>query len=322
MQRRSLLTFAATPLVAAPVARAAAQTPFPTRPIRLIVPYPPGGGVDIATRILAEPLAKHLGQQVVVENRSGAAGAIGVEAMALAAPDGHTLCMVAPGPLTVGPNLRPHPYDPLALTHVLRVVGAPLILIARPNLPATDVASLVQMVRARPEGVRFASGGAGTGTHLTGELFPLRAGGRMLHVPYRGAAPAISDLIAGQVDIYFSDTSALSFVRQGQVKALGVTTRERWPGLPDTPALSESLDGFDISNWNGVSAPPGTPPAIVARLDQAFRAALTDPEVLGRLQTTGFGPSILSGAAFDVFIRAESAAWAEVIRAANIRIDS
>jgi len=319
MRRRTLAGLSLVPLLAA---RPAAAQPagFPSRPVRLIVPYPPGGGVDVATRIIAEPLARQLEQQVVIENRSGAAGAIGIEAMANAPPDGHTLCMVAPGPITVGPHLRPHPYDPFALVHVARLVSAPLILVARRDLPAADVPALVRLVRERPEGVRYASGGPGTGTHMTGELFALRAGGRMLHVPYRGAAPALTDLVAGQVDIYFSDSSALPFVRQGQLRALAVTTRERWAGLPEVPALAETLDGFDIANWNGVSAPPGTPAPIAARLAEAFRASISDPAAAPRLEAAGFGNSFLAGAAFAAFIRAESAIWAEVIRTAGIQL--
>ncbi len=320
MHRRTLAGLAVLPLVATARHAAAQLAAFPSRSVRLIVPYPPGGGVDVATRIIAEPLTQLLGQQVVVENRSGAAGAIGIEAMANAPPDGHTLCMVAPGPITVGPHLRPHPYDPFALAHVARLVGAPLILVVRRDLPAADIPALVQLVRAQAEGVRFASGGPGTGTHMTGELFALRAGGKMLHVPYRGAAPALTDLVAGQVDLYFSDSSALPFVRQGQLRALAVTTRERWAGLPEVPALAETLDGFDIANWNGVSAPPGTPASVVARLAEVFRAGLADPTVAPRLEAAGFENSFLAGASLAEFIRAESGVWAEVIRTAGIRL--
>lgn len=322
MQRRPLLGMALMAAATVTHREALAQPAYPSRPVRLIVPYPAGGGVDVAARILAEPVARRLGQPVIIDNRSGAGGAIGTEAMANAPADGYTLVVSVPGPITVGPNLRPHPYSVATMTHVLRIVLSPLVLIARRDLPADDVAGLVQLVRQRPEGIRYASGGAGTGTHMTGELFALRAGGRMLHVPYRGAAPAVTDLMAGQVDIYFSDTSAIALVRQGQVKALGVTTKERWPGLPEVPALNETLDGFDISNWYGISAPAGTPADIVARLDAAFRAALAEPDVVSRLATTGFMPAPLGSREFSAFIAAESRVWAEVIEKAGIRIDN
>ncbi len=301
--------------------RGAMAQAFPSRPIRLIVPYPAGGGVDVTARILAEPVGRRLGQTVVVENRSGAAGAIGVEACANAAPDGYTLVMTAPGPITVGPNLRPHPYDPLALTHVIRLARSPLVLVARKTLPAADLAALARMVKEQPEAVRFASGGAGTGTHMAGELFALRAGGRMIHVPYRGTAPAITDLIAGNVDIFFSDSSVYPFVQRGELRGLGVSTAEAWPGMPGLPPIGSVIEGFDLSNWYGVAAPPGTPAAVTTVLHDAFAQALAEPDVATRLLGTGFSVAPMAGAPFAAFIRAESETWAGVIRAANIRLD-
>ena len=201
---------------------------FPTRPIRLIVAYAPGGGVDAVGRILAEPLGASLGQPVVVENRAGAGGAIGVDAMARSAPDGHTLTIISPATATAGPLVRRTPYDPLSLGFVTRMVSSPLLLVCRNDFPAQNLAEFVALVRRQPELVRFASAGTGTLTHLTAATLNLRLGARMLHVPYRGTGPAMTDIIGGKIDIFCSDSSALGAVQQGQARLLAVTTARRW----------------------------------------------------------------------------------------------
>jgi tripartite-type tricarboxylate transporter receptor subunit TctC len=221
-------------LAAAAAGTAQAQT-FPNRPIRLVVPFAPGGGVDAVGRILAEPLGTLLGQPVVVENRAGAGGAIGVDAVAKSPPDGYTLSLVSPGNMTAGPVVRPTPYDPMALGFVSMVTRSPLLLVCRNGIAAQTLAEFVALVKRQPDAIRFASGGVGTGTHLAGELMNLRLGTRMVHVPYRGTGPALTDLIAGNVDIFFSDASAWPMVQQGQLRLLAVSSARPWQASPQTP---------------------------------------------------------------------------------------
>lgn len=222
---------------------------YPARSIRLVVPFAPGGGVDAVGRILAEPLSAALGQTVVVDNRAGAGGAIGVDSVAKSAPDGYTLSLVSPGNMSVGPVVRRTPYDPLALGFVTTVVRSPLLLVCRNSLPARDLAGFVELVKRQPDGIRYASGGVGTGTHLAGELMNLRLGVRMVHVPYRGTGPALTDLVAGNVDIFFSDASAWAMVQQGTLRLLAVSSAARWETSPDTPSVGSVVPSFDISNW-------------------------------------------------------------------------
>jgi len=302
-------------------ARPAAAQAFPNRPIRLVVPYPAGGGVDLVGRILADPMGRLLGQPVVVDNRAGAAGSIGIESVARSAPDGYTLGVTAPGPVTVGPNLRPHPYDPLKLVHVARLTVSPLLLIARKTLPARTVAELAALVKNRPDTVRFASGGVGTGTHMAAELFALRAGGKMIHVPYRGTAPAVTDIIAGNVDIFFSDASALAQVQRGEVMGLAVTTAQRWKRLPSLPAIGETIQGFDVANWYGLAGPEGMPADIVRKLQDTATAAMAEPASTQRVEAGGFDVAPQDSAAFTAFIRQELATWKDVIQRAHIKLD-
>jgi tripartite-type tricarboxylate transporter receptor subunit TctC len=302
-------------------ARGARAQAYPTRPVRLVAPFPPGGGVDATARILADHLTAPLGQPVIVENRAGAGGAIGVDSIARAAPDGYSLVMVSPGNMTAGPAVRATPYDPLNLGFVTRVVRSPLILVSRRDLPAQDLAGLVRLLRERPDAIRYASGGVGTGTHLAAELLNLRLGTQMTHVPYRGTAPALTDLMAGNVDIFFSDTSAWPMVQQGQLRLLAISSMARWSQSPDTPSIGTEVNDFDISNWYGVVAPPGTPEPICARLAEEIAAVLTKPEVVELLRRIGMEPAPQPPTEFAAFVRREIETWATVVRAANIRAD-
>ncbi len=313
--RRTLLG-AGLDLAAAPAARAQA---FPNRPVRLIVPFPPGGGVDAVGRILAEPLAALLGQPVVVENRAGAGGAIGVDVVAKSPPDGYTLTLVSPGNMTAGPLVRPTPYDPLSLGFVTMVTRSPLLLVCRNSLAAQSLAEFVALVKREPEAIRFASGGVGTGTHLAGELMNLRLGTRMVHVPYRGTGPALTDLIAGNVDIFFSDTSAWPMVQQGQLRLLAVSSAARWAASPQTPSVGSVVPDFDISNWYGMVAPPGTPDPIRARLAAEVATIIARPEVVEMLTRIGFDAAPMPPAEFAAFVRTEMETWRAVVQAANIR---
>ena len=292
---------------------------YPTLPIRLVVPFPPGGGVDAVGRILSEPLGTLLGQPVIVENRAGAGGAIGVDQVAKSPTDGYSFSLVSPGKMTAGPLVRPTPYDPLALGFVTMVVRSPLLLVCRNGLAAQNLAEFVALVKREPEAVRFASGGVGTGTHLAGELMNLRLGTRMVHVPYRGTGPALTDLIAGNVDIFFSDTSAWPMVQQGQLRLLAVSSAATWGASPQTPSVGSVVPGFDISNWYGIIAPPGTPEPIRARIAAEVAGIIKRPAITETLQRIGFEPAAMPPAEFAAFVRAELDTWKAVVEAANIR---
>lgn len=314
---RRLLLGAGIVAVARP-ARAA----WPDRPVRIVVPFPAGGGVDLTARMLAEAIAPGLGQPVVVENRSGAGGAIGVQAVAQAAPDGHALAMTSPSTVTIGPQLRPSPYDPFALVHVSRICTSPLLLVARRDLPERDLAALIARARANPATLRVANAGVGTVTHLAAELFNQRLGaGRFLHPSYRGTAPALTDVVAGNADLFFSDSSAWAAVEQGQVRLIAVTSAERWPRSPDTPAMQEAVPGLVAMNWYGMAGPPGLPDGIADRLAQMVAEALARPELRSRLEGIGFDAAPLARPAFTAFLRREAETWREVITRGNIRVE-
>ncbi|WP_158291954.1 Bug family tripartite tricarboxylate transporter substrate binding protein [Paracraurococcus ruber] len=300
---------------------AAAAQGFPDRPLRLVVPFPPGGGVDAVGRILAEPLGAALGQPVIVENRAGAGGAIGVEAVAKATPDGHTLAMISAGNMTAGPVVRPTPYDPLAMGVVGMVSQSPLLLVARPTLAARDLPEFIALLRSRPDAVRYASGGVGTATQLVAELLNLRTGARMVHVPYRGTAPALTDLIAGNADVFFSDTSAWPMVQQGQLRLLAVSSAAAWEVSPATPPLATQVPGVDVLNWYGMTAPPGTPMPVRARLAAELARILARPEVAEAFRRLGFAPAPMPPEPFAAHVAAELATWRQVVQAANIRAD-
>jgi tripartite-type tricarboxylate transporter receptor subunit TctC len=298
---------------------ARAQT-YPTRPIRLIVPFPPGGGVDLTARLLAEPLGRVLGQTIVIENRGGAGGVIGVEAMSHAPADGHVLSLTGAGTTTAGPHLRPLPYDPMGLGHVSRLVRMPFIIAVRNTLPARDLAEFMALGRAGE--IRWASGGIGTSQHLAGELFRQMSGLAMVHVPYRGTGPALNDLAAGVVDAYFGDPATLTLINGGQARAMAVTASERWPLLPQTPAAAEAVPGYEAENWYGLAAPPGTPAPILDRLSAAVQHVMTDSATMARFDAAGLHPASLSIAAYRDFLRRDTETWGRVVRAGNIRVDS
>jgi tripartite-type tricarboxylate transporter receptor subunit TctC len=312
--RRTLI---AATLAAPAVARA--QGSGSQRPIRLIAPFPPGGGVDLTARLLAEPLSRELGQTVVVENRGGAGGVIGVEAMSRAAPDGLTLSLTGAGTITAGPHLRQLPYDALGLAHVTRLVRMPFIVAVRTDLPARTLAEFLDL--AKRQELRYASGGAGTSQHLTGELFNQMAGLRMLHIPYRGTGPALNDLAAKVVDLYFGDPATLAVINGGNARAMAVTSPARWPLLPDTPAVAEGVPGYESENWYGLAAPPGTPPSILHPLHAAVVKVMRDAATVRRFDEAGLHPAVMELDEYVAFLRADSARWEGVVRRGNIRID-
>lgn len=314
-------------LLAAPLtmpASALAQPAWPTRPIRLVVAFAPGGFTDIAARVLAERLSTDLGQPVTVDNRAGAGGIIGTEAAARSAPDGHTLLMGTISTHAMNLGLYASlPYDPVRdFAPVARVATAPNLLVAHPAAGVSDVAGLIARARAAPGGLTYGSGGNGTSSHLAGELFKAMAGVDLLHVPFRSTAPAATALLAGQVQVMFDTLpSALPQVREGRLRALGVTAPQRLPALPEVPAVAETVPGFEMGVWVGLFAPAGTPAPVVARLDAATRAALEAPELRARFADLGLEPFPAGPDELRAFLAQEITRWLGVVQRAGIRLD-
>ncbi|MBX3674304.1 MAG: tripartite tricarboxylate transporter substrate binding protein [Burkholderiales bacterium] len=302
----------------------AAADAYPSRAIKVIVPFPAGQASDTIARLVGEQLGRALGQAVVVENRPGAGGNIGSEAGARSAPDGYTLTM-ATAALPISKNVyKKLPFDPARdFEPVSLMTVTPLVLIARPSLPANDVASLVDLARKQPGKLTFASSGQGTSHHLSGELLKAVAGVDILHVPYKGSAPAHVDLMGGSVDIMFDNILPVSpHVKSGKLKALAVTTKSRAPSMPDVPTMAESgYPNFEAVAWFGLLAPAGTPAPIVERLSAEVNRILKSPEINARL--TGMGANVMGTTPqeFSAFMKAEIEKWAPVVKRANIVLD-
>jgi tripartite-type tricarboxylate transporter receptor subunit TctC len=311
-------------LIALPVI-AVAQGTFPTRPIKLVAPFPPGGGTDIFARLVATKLSQSLGWTVIVENKPGAAGSIGVESVTKATPDGYTLVLGQTSNLAINPSLYPSlGYDPVKdLTPVALVASTPLVLVASPKATFKTLAELVAAAKARPDSISIASPGNGTVGHLTGELFMRAAGIKLLHVPYKGAAPALNDVLGSQVDIYFATAQSVAeHVRAGTVRALGVTSAKRIAGLPDVPTVAESgFKDFEAISWYGVLAPAGTPAPIVERLATEITKVLGSDEV--RASVAKEGGEILGGssARFASFLASERAKWGTAVKESGAKVD-
>ncbi len=297
---------------------------FPTRPIKIIVCLPAGGGVDTVTRIIAERLTQKLGQPVVIENKGGQSGNLGAEAVWLAEPDGYTLLASQPAPITTNVILyKKLAFDPTTFMPVAVMTAIPNTLLVRANFPAKNVAEFIAYVKANPGKVNYASQGNGTTSHLTGVMFDRFAGTQMNHVPYRGTAPALNDLLGGHVDIFFNElATSVEQNKAGRARILAVTTAKRLPELPDIPTLAESgLPNFVSDTWNAISAPPKTPPAIVAKLNAAINDVLKMPEVkaqFDRMHLVGVG-----GTPQDMakIVKDDTERWGAVIRAANLKVE-
>jgi tripartite-type tricarboxylate transporter receptor subunit TctC len=294
---------------------------YPAQPIRIIVTVPPGGGVDVVTRIVADKLHQRFGQPVVVENRGGQSGNFGAAAAFAAEPDGYTLMASQPAPLTVNALLyRKLNYNPAAFLPIAIMTTVPNTLTVRSDFPAKTAQEFIAYARANPDKLNYASQGTGTTSHLTAELFQRRTGTKLVHVPYKGTGPALNDLIGGQVDLMFTElASALELSRAGKVRILAVTAAQRATELPDVPTLIEAgVPDFVSETWNGISAPPGTPPAIVTKLNGAILDALNMPEVRAHLATLNLHPANTTPAQAAEFIAADTRRWADVIRDAGI----
>jgi tripartite-type tricarboxylate transporter receptor subunit TctC len=315
----------AAALLAAALALAlpACAEDYPSKPIRLIVPYAAGGGADIVARIVAEKLQEKWSRPAIVENRAGAGGNIGAEAVFTAAPDGHTLLFTAQGPLVVNQSLYSKlAYDPDAFAPVSLVVVAYSVLLAHPNVAAKDMRELIAFAKANPDRLNYASQGIGTAAHLTAELFKSMAGVKIIHVPYKGSGPALTDLVAGHVDIMFGELAAAhAYIRSGLLRALAVSSERRNPAMPDVPTASEALPGFVVTSWWAVVAPPGTPPEITGKLSAAIADVLKQPDVAARLTEMSMVATGSTPAELATFMRQERERWGNVIRASGAKAE-
>jgi len=297
---------------------------YPVKPIRVVVPYPPGGGTDIVMRAIGPKVSERLGQPVIVDNRGGATGAIGAEMVAHAAPDGYTLLAHTSAGLTIVPNLqRKLAFDPVRdFAPVTLATSSPYMLVVNPKLPAASVAELIALAKKRPGELNYASSGNGSATHLAGLLFCRMAGVSMVHIPYKGSGPAVADLVAGQVLMRFSSIPpSLPHVRSGRLRALAVTGIKRFSLLPDIPAIAETLPGYDVVSWYAVLAPAGTPAAIVRKLNTEIVAALHASDVKALLEADGSEPVGTTPERLGEVLRADIARWGPIVRETGARID-
>jgi tripartite-type tricarboxylate transporter receptor subunit TctC len=294
---------------------------YPNRPVRLIVPFPPGGSNDVVGRLVAMQLSAQLGQQVFVDNRGGAGGVIGTEACATATPDGYTLCIISIAH-AVNPALHKLNYDPIkSFTPISIFATGPNVLVINPTLPINSVKELVALAKQKPGELNYASAGVGSFQHLGGELFKLTAGVDIVHVPYKGGGPAMQDVISGHVKIMFSSLiQTTPFIKSGQLKALGTGGAKRSSVLPDVPTIAEAgVPGYVADNWWGLAAPAGLPAPLVEKLYAASQAALKSPELQAQFEREGAAPVTMTTVEFGEYVKAEIAKWARVVKEGNIQ---
>jgi tripartite-type tricarboxylate transporter receptor subunit TctC len=298
---------------------------YPNKSIRIIVPFPPGGGNDVIGRIIAQKLTERLGQQVVVDNRAGANGIVGLQALMQAPPDGYTIAVAAAGPMAVNPSLYEKlPYDSLKdFSYITNMVIFPLILVTHPSVPAKTTQDLINLAKAKPKQLFYGTPGSGNSAHLAGELLNSMANVQTVHVPYKGQGPAMADLVAGQVQMMFASIpSVLPQVKSGQVNAIAMGSAKRVPSLPEIPTLSESgVPGFEAYSWAGMLAPAKTPKEIIARLNKEIVDILKQKDVADKLNQQGALPVGDSPEQFAAYVKAEIDKWGAVIKSANIKAD-
>jgi tripartite-type tricarboxylate transporter receptor subunit TctC len=321
LRRRQFLRLAASAAVLSTVSRNASAQSYPSRPVRIVVGFAPGGGADLAGRLIAQWLSERLGQQFVVENRPGAGANIAMDSVAKSVPDGYTLLLVSPGAAINATLYEKLPYnfvrDFAPISGFLRV---PNVMVLNPSVPVKTVPDFVAYAKANPGKVNMASAGSGSSVHVSGELFKMMAGVDLTHVPYRGAGPMLSDLLGGQVQVAFPDIgSSIEHVRSGKLRAIAVTTANRSEALPAVPTVSEFVPGYEASNWWGIAAPKGTPKEIVAKLNSELNAAVAAPKIKTRFADLGGTSLAGSQADFAKLIADETDKWGKVIRAAKIK---
>ena len=324
LKRRRALGLAATALAAPLVVRpAAAQTTWPAKPVRFVVPFPPGQAADIFARLMAEKLTDVWKQQVVVENKAGGSGIPATEYAKNAPPDGYTLMVVSSGTFGVNPSLFPDlPYRPLVdFLPISNIFLVPLVIVAHPSFPANTLPELIELARKDPGKYSYASAGPGTSQHLSMELFKLKAGIDVVHVPYKGSGPAMADLLGGHVKLMMDSTAAaLGAISDGRIKALALTTARRAaPPLDKIPPIAETLPGFDAAGWSGLAAPARTPLEIVAKVNRDLQALLNEPEIIRQIEQKAAMPAPGSPIQFAEFIKKEIDTWGEVVRATGTK---
>jgi tripartite-type tricarboxylate transporter receptor subunit TctC len=323
LPRRQFLLLAAGAGALPAMSRIARAQVYPTRPVRIIVGFAAGGTFDITARLIGEWLSQRLAQPFLIENRPGAGGNLGTEAVVKASPDGHTL-LLAGTTSAINATL----YDKMGLNFVrdiapvASILRDPQLMVANPSIPAKTVPEFITYAKANPAKINFGSVGVGSTPHVSGELFNLMAGVHMIHVPYRGGAPALTDLIGGQIQIFFGLPSAsIEYVRAGKLRALAVTAETRLASLPDIPSVSEFVPGFEASAWLGIGAPKNTPVDIIEKLNKEINAGLDNPKIKARLTELGSTVQALSPADFAKVIADDVEKWVKVIRAANIKVE-
>ena len=298
---------------------------YPGKPIKIVAPFPPGGPVDILSRTIGSKLAQSLGQPVVVENRAGAGGNIGSDAVAKSAPDGYTLLMGFVGTHAINPSLYSKmPYDNVKdFEPVSLVAEVTIVLVVNPAIPANSIGQLIALARSRPGELTFGSPGNGTPQHLAGELFNFISGVKIRHVPYKGAVPALTDLLGGQISMIFSSMPpALPHIKSGKLRALGVTSTARSPVTPEQPTIAESgLTGYEVKNWYGIFAPRGTPKEIVTKLNAEIVKILNMPDVKESLSLQGAEPSTSTPQEFAAYVKDETEKWAKIVKYSGVKVD-
>jgi tripartite-type tricarboxylate transporter receptor subunit TctC len=315
------LRLALTLLLAGFTAVTHAQS-YPSKAVRLVVPFAAGGSTDIIARVLAQKLNEMWGQTVIVDNRAGGSTVIGTDLVAKAPPDGHTL-LITPAPFTIVPSLTTKlPYDPQKDFEPVTLINTtPLVVVVHPGVPAKSIKELIALAKSRPGALNYGSSGSGGSNHLAGELFNAMAGVKMVHVPYKGNAPALIDLVGGHVDLVFNGlTSALPLIKSAKLRAIGMTSLKRAGALPEVPTLDEQgLKGFQAVAWNGLMAPARTPKDVIAKLNADVLKVIRSPELVEKLKAEGSDPVGSSVADYTAFLRDEIAKWAKVIKFANIK---
>jgi tripartite-type tricarboxylate transporter receptor subunit TctC len=321
--RRRLLAAAGAALCLAAPVLVQAQA-YPTKPVKLVVPYPPGGPTDIVARLVAQKLSDAMGQQFIIDNRPGAGGNPGAELVARSPADGYTL-VVATTAHAINPSLFKNLGYSLSkdFAPVSQLTSGPLVIVANPQLPAKNVAELIALAKAKPGELNFASSGNGQSTHLSAELFAAMAGVKMNHIPYKGSAPALTDTMGGQTQLMFDTMlSAMPHVKAGKLKALAVTSATRSPVAPEVPTVAESgLPGYEAIAWNGLLAPAGTPPEVLARLSAELKKVLAAPDVKDKFEAQGFAAAWNSPDDFGRFMAAEVDKWAKVVKVSGAKVD-
>ena len=321
--RRHFLQIAASAVTLTTSSRAARALEYPTRPIHWIIGFPPGGGADVVARIVGGWLSERLGQQIIIENRPGAGTNIATQAVINSARDGYTLLWAGISNVINATIYETLPFDFLRdIAPVAGIVVYPLVFEVNPSVPARNIPELIAYAKATPDKVTLASYGTGTISQVAGELFKTRAGITMVHVPYRGGAPMVADLIGGQVQVALDVVAgSLPHIRSGAVRALAVTTATRLDALPDIPTVAETLPGYEAAAFTGVGVPAGTPEPIIARLNYEINAGLNDPGIEARFAELAVTPLVLTPGEFGAYMAAETAKWAKVIKLANIKVD-